>query len=75
LPLIGRQDILRRITKAMRRPGAAGVGKTRLAVKVLDEAGRSELDTLWTVATEAAASIPFYPSSRPKIQDRRWAPE
>lgn len=66
-PLVGRQDVLRRIAEAMRRPGcagvvligAAGVGKTRLAVEVLGEAGRRGFDTLWTVATEAAASIPY----------------
>ena len=53
----------------MRRPGcagvvlvgAAGVGKTRLAMEVLGEAGRRGFDTLWTVATEAAASIPYGP--------------
>ncbi|MGH8887209.1 MAG: LuxR C-terminal-related transcriptional regulator [Egibacteraceae bacterium] len=68
-PLVGRREVLRRIAEAMRRPGgagvvlvgAAGVGKTRLAVEVLDEAGRRGLDTLWTVATEAAASIPYGP--------------
>ncbi len=68
-PLAGRQDVLRRITEAMRRPGCAGVvlvgavgvGKTRLAVEALDEASRRGLDTLWTVATEAAASIPYGP--------------
>ncbi len=42
-------------------PAAAGVGKTRLAVEVLGEAGRRGLDTLWTVATEAAASVPYGP--------------
>ncbi len=68
-PLVGRQDVLRRIAEAMCRPGcagvvlvgAAGVGKTRLAVEALHEAGRRGLDTLWTVATEAAASIPYGP--------------
>lgn len=68
-PLVGRQEVLRRIAEAMRRPGCAsgvlvgavGVGKTRLAVEALDEAGRRGLDTLWTVATEAAASIPYGP--------------
>lgn len=68
-PLVGRQDVLRRIAEAMRRPGcagvvlvgAAGVGKTRLAVEALDEAGQRGLDTLWTVATETAASIPYGP--------------
>lgn len=68
-PLVGRQEVLRRISEAMGRPGCAGVvlvgaegvGKTRLAVEALDEAGRRGLDTLWTVATEAAASIPYGP--------------
>ncbi|MGH8899741.1 MAG: LuxR C-terminal-related transcriptional regulator [Egibacteraceae bacterium] len=68
-PLVGRQEVLRRIAEAMRRPGAAGVvlvgaagvGKTRLATEALGEAGRRGLDTLWTVATEAAASIPYGP--------------
>ncbi|MGH8905023.1 MAG: LuxR C-terminal-related transcriptional regulator [Egibacteraceae bacterium] len=68
-PLVGRREVLRRIAGAMRRPGcagvvlvgAAGVGKTRLAVEALDEAGRRGLDTLWTVATRAAASIPYGP--------------
>lgn len=60
---------MRRIAEMMRRPGsagvvlvgAAGVGKTRLAVEALDEAGRRGFDTRWTVATEAAASIPYGP--------------
>ncbi|MGH3965491.1 MAG: LuxR C-terminal-related transcriptional regulator [Pseudonocardiaceae bacterium] len=68
-PLVGRQDVLRRIVETMRRTGCAGVvlvgavgvGKTRLAVEALDEAGRRGLDTLWTVATEAAAGIPYGP--------------
>ncbi|MGH3944288.1 MAG: hypothetical protein ACRDSI_04465, partial [Pseudonocardiaceae bacterium] len=61
-PLVARHEVLRRIVETMRRPGCAGVvlvgavgvGKTRLAVEALDEAGRRGLDTLWTVATEAA---------------------
>ncbi|MGH3885225.1 MAG: LuxR C-terminal-related transcriptional regulator [Pseudonocardiaceae bacterium] len=68
-PLVGRQDVMRRIAEAMRRPGCAGVvlvgamgvGKTRLAMEALDEAGRRGLDTLWTVATEVVASIPYGP--------------
>jgi DNA-binding CsgD family transcriptional regulator len=61
--------MLQRIAEAIRRPGsagvvlvgAAGVGKTRLAMEALHEASRRGLDTLWTVATEAAASIPYGP--------------
>jgi DNA replication protein DnaC len=61
-PLVGRQEVLRRIAEAMRRPGsvgvvlvgAVGVGKARLAVEALHEAGQRGLDMLWTVATRGA---------------------
>ncbi|MGH3751741.1 MAG: LuxR C-terminal-related transcriptional regulator [Pseudonocardiaceae bacterium] len=66
---MGRREVLRRIGEAICRPGCAGVvlagavgvGKTRLAVEALDEVGRRGFDTLWMVATEAAASIPYGP--------------
>jgi DNA-binding CsgD family transcriptional regulator len=68
-PLVGRDRELGRIATAMDRPppagavlvGAAGVGKTRLAMEALQQARGRGATVEWVTATEAAASIPFGP--------------
>jgi DNA-binding NarL/FixJ family response regulator len=66
-PLVGREQELAFVREALgsRRAaglvlaGAAGVGKTRLALEALREAEAAGYATAWAVATRAAASIPF----------------
>lgn len=68
-PLVGRDEQLRLVTAAINRRGTAGVvvaggpglGKTRLATEALAQAAARGCVTAWSVATHAAASIPFGP--------------
>lgn len=64
-PLVGRKEELDYVGASLSRSsgvvlaGAAGVGKTRLAMEALDQARSRGLATHWAVATRSAASIPF----------------
>jgi len=68
-PLVGRHEELELIERAMGRPppagvvlaGAAGVGKTRLALEALEIARSRGLVTRWAAATHASGSLPFGP--------------
>jgi len=65
-PLIGRSEelaltstLLGRRTGGVVLAGAPGVGKTRLARAILEQAGEQGYATAWATATRAAASIPY----------------
>jgi len=65
-PLVGRSEelafisaLLQEGTRGIVLAGAAGVGKTRLAREILEEADARGYATAWATATRAAASIPY----------------
>lgn len=63
-PLVGRAEELAAASEALDAggvvvAGGAGVGKTRLAVEVLDRARAQGWTTCWATATAAAQAIPF----------------
>ncbi len=66
-PLVGREEELEFVDRALGQPGAPGVvlagapgvGKTRLLLETLELAGSRGLPTKMAVATRCAASIPF----------------
>lgn len=66
LPLVGRDEVLADVERhqascggAVVVYGAAGVGKTRLAREILGRAEARGMDTSWSVASRASASVPF----------------
>lgn len=65
-PLVGRKEELALASELLQRDaggivlaGAIGVGKTRLAREILEEAEAKGYTTAWATATRAAASIPY----------------
>lgn len=66
-PLVGRQPMLQQVIRTLSRAGSggvvlvgdSGVGKTRIAREALRQVERRGAATAWSVATDAASSIPY----------------